>query len=93
MTNNNDDNDNGNRDRRGHKGGEVAANKTTSAASIAKILKGIDFPANKNDLVNHASQNKGQTDDSDDVIDTIDQLPDKEYKSMADVEHEVGQIE
>jgi hypothetical protein len=84
---------NDNRGRRGEQGGKVSANKTTSAASIAKILKGIDFSANKNDLVKYAKQNKGHTEDSDEIIDTIGQLPEKEYNSMADVEHEVGQIE
>ncbi len=86
-------NDNDGRNKRGEKGGKVSANKTTSAASIAKSLKGIDFPADKNDLVKRAQQNKGQTEDSDAIIDTINQLPDKKYNSMTDVEHEVGQIE
>lgn len=86
-------NDNSNRNNRGEKGGEVSANRTTSAAAVAKVLKGIDFPANKNDLVNHAKQNKGQTEDSDSIIETINQLPDKQYNSMADVEHQVGKVE
>jgi len=56
------------------------------------LLKGIDFSAKKNDLVKHAQQNKEQTENTDEIIDTINQLPDKEYNSMADVEHEVGQV-
>ncbi len=42
-------------------------------ASVAKVLKGIDFPANKNDLVKHTQQNKGQTENTNEVIDTINQ--------------------
>jgi hypothetical protein len=38
-------NDNDNINKREEKGGEASANKTTFAAPIAKILKGIDSPA------------------------------------------------
>jgi hypothetical protein len=54
-------NDNDNINKREEKGGEASANKTTFAAPIAKILKGIDSPADKNNLVKHAQQNKENT--------------------------------
>jgi hypothetical protein len=87
-----------NNDADGHKGkeesGYAAASKGASAASVAKLLKGIDFPANKDDIVQRIQQNKGKAEDSaDSVIDIINQMADKKYNSMADVEHEVGQIE
>ncbi len=77
---------------RGEKGGEVAANRTVSAASVAKTLSGLDFPKNKQDIVNYAEQNKEKVEDSDAVINTIKQIPDREYNGMADVEHEVGKL-
>lgn len=92
MPSNNDDVDNYDKYQGKEKSGHAAATKGTSAASVAKLLKGIDFPANKNDLVKQAQQNKGTVENTDAVIDTIHQLPDKEYNSMADVEHEVGQV-
>ena len=41
----------------------------------------------------HIQQNKGRVeDDIDTVIDAINQISDKQYNSMADVEHEIGQV-
>lgn len=50
MPSNNDDVDNYDKYQGKEKSGHAAATKGTSAASVAKLLKGIDFPANKNDL-------------------------------------------
>lgn len=44
-------------------------------------LKGIDFPAKKNDLVKHARKNKA----GEDVIGMLKQMPEHEYGNMADV--------
>lgn len=59
----------------------------TSPIEISKHLKGVDFPASKEDLVQRAQQN----DASQDVIDTLKELPDQEYGNMADVMKGVGQ--
>ena len=84
---NNDD-----RGKRGEKGGEVAANKSVSAASVAKLLGGIDYPANKKDIIRHAQQKGGEIDDANSVINTLNRIRDRDYNSMADIEHEFGQV-
>lgn len=76
----------------GHRGGEAAANRSTSAA-VAKTLKGIDFPKSKQDIVNYAEQHKADTEDSDAIINTLNQIRDREYNNRADLEHEIGQAE
>ncbi|WP_120997222.1 DUF2795 domain-containing protein [Stutzerimonas urumqiensis] len=55
-------------------GGESPANVTT-------YLKGIDYPANKDDLVRHAKKNGAESE----VIDVLNQMPEQEYGNMADV--------
>ena len=60
-----------------------------SPANIAHFLEGIDFPASKDDLVNHAEDNNAPQE----VIDILENLPDQEYTSMADVMSGVGQVE
>lgn len=60
-----------------------------SPANIANFLEGIDFPANKDDLVNHAEDNNAPMD----IIHVLEQLPDQNYFSMADVMSGVGQVE
>lgn len=60
----------------------------TSAADLAKALSGTDFPANTQELVDRAKKNGAP----EEVIQTIKEFSgDREYKSMADVEHEFSQ--
>jgi hypothetical protein len=94
SNNNNENNDNGKYKGR-EKSGHAVVSKGTSAASVAKLLKGIDFPADKDDLLKQIRQNKWKVEDNDNidtVIDIINQMADKQYSSMTDVEHKVGQV-
>jgi hypothetical protein len=58
-----------------------------STATIAQALSGIDFPCNKNKLVEYAQKNNADQE----VVDAIRQMPEAEYTSMADVFKGVGQ--
>ena len=60
-----------------------------SPANVAHFLEGIDFPANKGDLIACAEQNGAP----DAVIDVLNALPDEEFQSMADVMRAYGQVE
>ena len=59
-----------------------------SAAKIQVYLNGIDYPADKNELVDHAEENGAP----DEVMAILRQLADKQYTSPADVEKEFGRI-
>jgi hypothetical protein len=77
------------------KGGRAAiVSSSISAATVAKILSGIDFPKSKNGLKEYAKDNisKAQIEDSEAVLNLLDELPAREYTNMADVEHEVGRL-
>ncbi|MEN6615110.1 MAG: DUF2795 domain-containing protein [Syntrophorhabdus sp.] len=69
------------------KGGTGNPNRSSPVA-VENYLKGIDFPAGKEALLNQARNNNAP----DDVIRTIRALPDKEYGSPIDVSKEVGHI-
>lgn len=58
-----------------------------STATIAQVLSGIDFPADKQKLVDYAQKNNADQD----VLEAIKQMPDSDYISMADVFKGVGQ--
>lgn len=58
-----------------------------SPSNISHYLKGIDFPANKQDLIDHAEDNNAP----DEVIQALQKLPEGEYESMADLMQGVGQ--
>jgi Protein of unknown function (DUF2795) len=77
------------------RGGRAAiVSSSISAATIAKVLSGIDFPKSKNDLKEYAKDNisKVGAQGSDEVLNLLDELPAKEYTNMADVEREIGRI-
>ncbi|NCC22489.1 MAG: DUF2795 domain-containing protein [Alphaproteobacteria bacterium] len=62
---------------------------TMSATDLSHKLKGMNFPAGKNDLLEKARDNGAD----DEVINGILGIPDREYNSMADVEHGLHQTE
>jgi Protein of unknown function (DUF2795) len=80
------------------KGGKTAATSSVSAAAIAKVLSGIDFPKRKNSLREHAKKNISKVEvvsgkeDQNAILDVINRLPDKEYNNMADVEKSISNI-
>jgi len=78
------------------RGGRTAAAKSSSisAATIAKVLSGIDFPKSKDSLKQYARNHisKAQVEDAEAVLDILDDLPAREYTNRVDVEHEVGRL-
>lgn len=60
-----------------------------SPSNIAHFLKGIDLPASRQDLIDHAEDNNAP----DEVLEVLEQMPDQEYTSMADLMQGVGQVE
>jgi Protein of unknown function (DUF2795) len=79
------------------KGGRVAA-QVFSAAAIAKVLSGIDFPKSKdgikkyarNNLNNFSTKKQQQTPEA--VLDVLDRIPEKQYSNMAEVEREAARV-
>lgn len=58
------------------------------ANEITKALDGLDFPADKNQLVNHAQQNNAP----EPVLKAIRKLPEKNYNSPIQVTQEYGDM-
>ena len=59
-----------------------------SAADLQVYLKGIDYPAGRQDLIDQARKNGA----SEDVITTIEGFSDRTYRSAADVSTEFGKV-
>jgi Protein of unknown function (DUF2795) len=80
------------------KGGRAAVvTASVSAATIAKVLAGIDFPKSKAVLLKYARHNldnrkKAAYTPATEVLKVLEKLPSRKYSSMADVEHEVGTL-
>ncbi len=55
---------------------------------LQKYLKGIQYPADRETIIRTA---RGHGADQD-MLSTIEQLPDKEYKNPAEISKEIGKI-
>jgi len=60
-------------------------------ANIMRHLKGTHFPVSKTEIMDHVESGPGS--DTQDVLDIVKQIPDREYESPAEVMHEIGKIE
>jgi hypothetical protein len=60
-----------------------------SPANVTHFLKGIEFPASKDDLLEHAKENDAE----DAVCEMIEKMPDADYQSMADVMRAYGEAD
>jgi hypothetical protein len=55
---------------------------------VQKFLGGMDYPARKQDLVKRAEQEGAD----EDVRSTLEQLPDQNYETPADVSQAIGKV-
>jgi len=56
---------------------------------VEKSLKGIDFPAKKQDLLRHAQQRGANQE----VLETIENLPEENFNNAADVAKAIGEMD
>lgn len=60
-----------------------------SPITIQKHLKGMDYPANKDEVVQHARDRQAP----ENVVSLLERLPEQEYSSAKDVQKAVGDLE
>ncbi|MCF2132781.1 DUF2795 domain-containing protein [Mycetohabitans rhizoxinica] len=72
-------------DKGGHQSGH---GKAPSPVDIQKALKGMDYPASKEDVIQCAQ--RSHADDS--VLEMLKRIPEREYGTPASVSKEVGKL-
>lgn len=55
---------------------------------VQKHLRGLDYPANKEDILQHAREQGADGE----LMSLLEQLPDREYERPTDISHEIGQL-
>lgn len=60
----------------------------TNPIQVQKFLSGMDYPANKEELMDHA-KSRGADEN---IMHTLGQLPDEDYETPADVSKAIGHI-
>lgn len=58
-------------------------------AKIEESIKGIDFPASKEDILNRARENSAAQEE----MDALEGLPDQEYTTPTDITQALGNSE
>ena len=61
-------------------------------AALAKLLSGVDFPKTRSELLTYAKRNRQKVKAAEEIIQIIRELPERRYKSMADVEKALAKI-
>ena len=64
------------------------SNVTGMSSKVQEILKSVNFPANKQDIINKAKE-KGADNN---IISMLEKLTDKQFQSPSDVMNEVNTI-
>jgi hypothetical protein len=72
--------------RDGKNGGEMMVR--VSPAQVEKSIKGIRFPASKQDLVQQAESNNA----NEDVLNILENVPDKQFNSPVDISKAIGKM-
>lgn len=62
------------------------AEKTPNPIQVQKFLGGMDYPASKDDVVQHAKDAGADSG----VMDALEKLPEKTYEKPTDVSEELG---
>lgn len=63
-------------------------NKVVNPIQVQKFLKGIDYPADKKTLVSTAKKEGADNN----VVSTLDKLPEMNYNSPNDVTQQIGKL-
>lgn len=60
-----------------------------SPSNIARFLRGIDFPADRQEILDQARSNGAPGE----VLDVLEHIPERDYGNMAELMKGVGEVE
>lgn len=63
------------------------------AAAIAQVLKDLDFPTNKQRIIQHIEQKQSIMPESREILSVLQQIEEKDYSNTADVTKAAGLVE
>jgi hypothetical protein len=63
------------------------------AAAIAQVLKELEFPANKDKVLQYLQQKQSTNPESNEVLSILQQIEEREYSNVADITKATGLVE
>ena len=71
---------------------EVNVENYPEAVSLAQMLKDVEFPADKNQLIEHSSKISGGVDVDEKAIERLQGIEDKKYENVSEVTRAAGLV-
>jgi len=63
------------------------------AATVARVLKDLEFPADKHKIIQHIESKRTTMPESNEVLSVLQQIEEKEYNNVAEVTKAAGLVE
>lgn len=70
----------------GEKGGRAASESSDSASAIAQLLSGIELPATKREILDHARSKRNTLKEPGAALDRLEQLPRETFSTMPELQ-------
>jgi uncharacterized protein DUF2795 len=64
--------------------------KAIQKPSLARLLEGIDFPTNKDNIIEHVEQKSGDNTADENVLMKLQNIEDKQYENVAEIAKNAG---
>jgi hypothetical protein len=71
---------------------EVNVGDYPKAAALGQLLKDIDFPSDKQRIIQHIQKMSGSNADAKDMLATLRNIEDKKYQNVAEVTKAAGVV-
>jgi hypothetical protein len=71
---------------------EVNIEDYPKAAALGQLLKDVDFPADKQKIIQHVQQKSGDDDSGHDILSKLHNIEDKQYQNVAEVSKAAGMV-
>jgi Protein of unknown function (DUF2795) len=71
---------------------EVNVEDYPKAAALGQLLKDIDFPTDKQKIIQHIQQRSGNNDNSQDMLAKLQNIENKKYQNVAEVTKAAGMV-
>ena len=71
---------------------EVAVENYSLVADIGQILKDMDFPADKNKIIEYVRQNSTDNQNKDKILSELGKLEEKSYQNVSDITKGAGLV-
>jgi Protein of unknown function (DUF2795) len=71
---------------------EVNVEDYPKAAALGQLLKDVDFPADKQKIIQHVQQRSGNDNSGQDILSKLQNIEDKQYQNVAEVSKAAGMV-